>query len=163
MVPVISSAIAASFPQDYAQSCKNSLQTCSKHKLKVGCDVVPRKRFGRCIWSQINPVIFFTQIKKDPESCSFSFVCQVTQDQCNEDQDCRPALNECCVRRRAKAYAECIPNDDAFRAATQNSALCSNALVCVSESRPRKTELGCGFLTAALAAAVFLLTASCNK
>ena len=81
------------------------------------------------------------QMKKDPESCSNGFACQITKDQCNEDQDCR-------VRRKEKAYAECIPNDDAFRAATKNSALCSNALVCVSESRPRKTDLGCGFLMA---------------
>ncbi len=98
-------------------------------------------------------------MKKDPESCSNSFVCQVSIDQCNEDQDCRPTLNECCVRRREKAYAECSPDDTAFRAATTtNPSLCSNALVCVSESGSRK-ELGCGVLLAGLAVTVFLLTA----
>ncbi len=101
------------------------------------------------------------QVKKDPESCSNSFVCQVSMDQCIEDQDCRPTVNECCVQRREKVYAECIPDDTAFHAATTtNWSLCSNALVCVSESGSWKTEPGCGFLIAGLAATVFFLSAT---
>ncbi len=98
-----------------------------------------------------------SQVRAAPKSCSKEFVCQVAQDQCAEDQDCHGPLQECCDSLKSRAYAECIPNDNAFRSANQKSMLCSTASVC-GASKSRKIEPGSGFFMAG-AVVLYVFTA----